>query len=60
MNAKLYCLKCKAKAVQKYPKDKIKWANLEIYVIPRASLNYCEKTQKDFELKEMLKSGVFG
>jgi len=50
----------KAKEVQKYPVDEIGWAKLKIYIIPRSSLNYCERKQEDIELKEMCESGVFG
>jgi len=50
----------KAKVIQKYPIDEIGWAKVKIYIIPRSSLNYCERKQEDIELKEMAKNGVFG
>ena len=57
-SSRLYTIK--AEAVQKYPIDKIGWASVEVYIIPRSSLNYCDRTREDIKLKELCQSGIFG
>lgn len=49
----------KAEKVKTYPIDEIGWAKVPLYVIPRSSLNYCEITREEIELKELYQSGVF-
>ena len=50
----------KAKKVQQYPIEEISWSKVKVYIVPRSSLNYCERTQEEIEIKEMCEDGVFG
>lgn len=49
-----------AKKVKEYPVDVLKYGNVKLYIIPKSSLNYCERSQKEIEEKEFMAMGVFG
>jgi len=49
----------KARKVQKYPVEKL-WNRLEVYIIPKSSLNYKPTPKKLDTIEELAKAGVFG
>jgi len=56
-NPQLYTIN--TKKVKTYPVDTIGWSNTKLYVIPKSSLNYCDKTKQEIEEKDLVKLGVF-
>jgi len=50
----------KAKKVQEYPVEEVRWSKTKLYIIQKSALNYSQSKKSEIKLEELAKGGVFG